>query len=157
MNYDNEPQWVYIMTNANHPDFLKIGATKHDPRLRAEQLSASSGVALPFVVAYHRQVHDCHKIERQIHSVLEKHRVNRSREFFHLRLADAIVVMDQLADGSVPFEDYSTPFAELFLSFPPQPEGSQFENILHWGEQAACRALEKVRPFQRKPGHLTFG
>lgn len=157
--------YIYILINpafndgvsrADHGAFLKIGQSTKDPRIRAEQLSASSGVMLPFQVAYYRQVNDANLAERQIHGALDQYRVNNSREFFLLPLAEAIIVLDQIADGVLPYEDYETPFAELFASFPPQVEGSVFENNLTPAEVAACRQLAQVRPFRSRPYYLNY-
>ncbi len=81
------------------PGYLKIGMTTKTPEERARELSASTGVAVPYSVAYSEEVVDCAMAESMIHNRLSKFRVNRGREFFHLSLRDAIRELSEIADA----------------------------------------------------------
>lgn len=64
---------------------------------RASELSNHTGVPGKFVVAYEEFVEDCALAEKKIHLALNSHRVNRDREFFELKLKDAIRVIATIA------------------------------------------------------------
>ena len=79
------PGWVYILTNKSlKPDYLKIGYTTNDPTSRASEISAATGVATPFDVAYSEAVPDCVEAESLVHKKLADFRINNNREFFHI-------------------------------------------------------------------------
>lgn len=88
---------VYILLNAAMAGNLKIGMTTKTPEERAEELSSSTGVPVPFVVAYAEEVADCLIVEQLIHQRLAAFRVNKGREFFHLPLREAIRVVSEIA------------------------------------------------------------
>ena len=96
--------YLYIMINACLPkDMLKIGYTKRDPEHRANELSQSTGLPSEFIVAYERLVADCEMAERLIHEKLRMYRTtayrtDRSREFFKVKLKDAIKILDTISD-----------------------------------------------------------
>ena len=96
--------YIYIMINASFPkDTLKIGFTKREPELRAAELSQATGLPSEYIVAYQSLVADCEKAERLIHQELEKYRItnyrnDRSREFFKIKLKDAIKLLDSISD-----------------------------------------------------------
>lgn len=75
---------VYVMSNAAMPGLVKIGMTGRDPRLRVRELSQVSGVPTPFRLHWAVEVDDRAAVERRVHRLLARHRVNRRREFFRL-------------------------------------------------------------------------
>jgi T5orf172 domain/Domain of unknown function (DUF5655) len=79
------------------PGYLKIGMTSRTPEERAREISQGTGVAAAYNVAYSENVINCEAAERLIHSRLDKFRVNRGREFFHLPLQDAIRELSEIA------------------------------------------------------------
>jgi hypothetical protein len=89
---------LYILVNPSFGEgFLKIGMTTRSPRDRARDLSATTGVPTPFVVAYDERVPNCLVAERLVQARLAAHRVSEDREFFHLPLRDAIAVVAEVA------------------------------------------------------------
>lgn len=128
---------VYVLSNAATPGWFKVGATVHHPIQRARQLSASSGVPVPYVVAYHRAVPFPFEAESWLHRMLADYRINDSREFFAVELSKIIMLMETL-DELVYSSDIKTPFAELFATFPDGDSGRELTD----DEQAKCRALE---------------
>ena len=58
------PGWVYILTNPAMPNMVKIGFTTRSLEARADELTAATGVPLPFVVAWGRAVSDCAYVEK---------------------------------------------------------------------------------------------
>ncbi len=82
-------QWVYILSNPSLPNMLKIGYTKNEPEVRAKQISASTGVALPYKVEWAFQCFNGEQLEQEVHRELETYRVNQQREFFDIPLDEA--------------------------------------------------------------------
>ena len=77
--------FVYILTNAAlGTDIFKVGQTTRNPEERAKEISSSTGVPVPFLVAEYWSVTDVHAAERAAHSSLENHRINTAREFFNI-------------------------------------------------------------------------
>lgn len=89
---NSESGSVYVLFNPSMPNLVKIGQTKRSPEERAKEISSSTGVPVPFVVAYEASFHDCREAEHYIHQLLEAkgYRISPTREFFELPLKDAI-------------------------------------------------------------------
>lgn len=95
---DDRAGWVYILQNpALAENYLKIGRTTRLPEERARELSASTGVPVPFEVAYSERVNNCFRVEREVHELLRQYRVNDSREFFNVPVDIAISVIQATA------------------------------------------------------------
>ena len=88
-NRGKADQWVYILSNPSLPNMLKIGYTKNEPETRAKQISASTGVALPYKVEWAFQCFNGEQLEQEVHRELETYRVNQQREFFDIPLDEA--------------------------------------------------------------------
>ena len=97
-----DPGFVYLLTNAAMPNFVKIGLTrKDDVTGRVRDLDTTS-MPLPFEIAYHARVPHCAKLERVLHKVFADKRVRHNREFFTAnpdlaRLIIDLVKIDDLA------------------------------------------------------------
>ncbi len=81
---------VYVLVNAAMPGLVKIGSTTRGLQERIRELSADTGVPTPFAEAYSAEFFDPEKIERQIHSALTDFRCHNRREFFRLKVSEAI-------------------------------------------------------------------
>lgn len=81
--------YVYILFNSLHPDLVKIGRTTKTVEERVRKIN-STGVPMPFVVAYKRRVKDCIYAENCIHNMLKSERKQFNKEFFKIPLAEAI-------------------------------------------------------------------
>lgn len=64
--------YVYVLINPSMEGLIKIGKTTKDPKERAREISASTGVATPFIVAYFRKFRNCHEAEKTVHWHFEK-------------------------------------------------------------------------------------
>lgn len=73
--------FVYILTNDSMPGLIKVGRTTRDVDLRASELW-QTGVPTRFDVFAKEATFDCVQLEAFVHAALNKHRVNKSREFF---------------------------------------------------------------------------
>lgn len=79
------PNIIYVLTNEAMPGLVKIGLTNNDSvESRIAQLSAHSGVPLPFECYFAAEVGDAGKAEKILHQLFSENRVNPKREFFRL-------------------------------------------------------------------------
>ena len=78
------PNIVYVLTNEAIPGLAKIGLTDDSVESRIRQLSAATGVPLPFECYYAAEVDDMRRVERLLHQLFAEHRVNPKREFFRI-------------------------------------------------------------------------
>ncbi len=100
-NRGEADQWVYILSNPALPNMLKIGYTKNEPEVRAKQISASTGVALPYKVEWAFQCFNGEQLEQEVHRELATYRVNQNREFFDIPLAEAQEAIEKLGQQYV--------------------------------------------------------
>ena len=73
---------VYVLTNEVMPGLVKVGLTTDTVEARIAQLSAHSGVPLPFECYFAAEVQDCSRVEKILHQLFAEQRVNPKREFF---------------------------------------------------------------------------
>lgn len=116
--------FVYILLNPSFGKLLKIGMTERSPEERASELSAHTGVPGRFVVAHEEFVEDCVLAEQKIHQALDSSRSNPDREFFEIKLKDAIRIVESVAK-------------EVNARFPSSKEG----------------AVRRYAPVQSRPGY----
>jgi hypothetical protein len=93
--------FVYVLGNDCMPGIYKIGRTDRAPRERAEELSKSTGVPMPFFLVMYGQASDPVEAERAIHADLKWARVSDDREFFRLgieKIQDALRECDEVRD-----------------------------------------------------------
>jgi hypothetical protein len=48
--------WVYVLMNSAVPNMVKIGQTGGEPDDRAKEISAGTGVLVPYMVAWKEQL-----------------------------------------------------------------------------------------------------
>lgn len=73
---------------------IKIGMTALESvESRMRQLSAFSGVPLPFECHYAARVDDCRRVESILHQLFSEHRLNPRREFFRLEPEKAVLAL----------------------------------------------------------------
>jgi hypothetical protein len=76
---------VYIFTNEAMPGLVKIGLTTAESiESRIAQLSAATGIPLPFECYFAAEVKDCEKLEETLHELFSESRINPKREFFRV-------------------------------------------------------------------------
>lgn len=99
--------YVYILSNAAMPDYVKIGMTRQeDVAFRIKQLDNTS-VPVPFELVFAAKVPDCRKLERTLHFVFGEKRSRRNREFFTVNpdLAKAIIELVAIDELELSDED----------------------------------------------------
>ncbi len=78
------PDIVYVLTNEAMPGLIKIGLTSDSVEARLTNLSAHTGVPLPFECYFAAEVNDGARIEKTLHQLFSESRINPRREFFRL-------------------------------------------------------------------------
>jgi hypothetical protein len=87
------PSFVYVLTNPAMPGIAKIGySDQEDLNVRIGQLY-TTGVPVPFEVAYAARVENARKVEDALHTAFGPQRVNPQREFFRIDPEQAIVIL----------------------------------------------------------------
>ena len=80
---------VYVLTNPEMPNCIKIGTTQKWPQ-RMKELDGTS-VPVPFECMYAARVHDPKAWEKTLHYVFEDARINPKREFFSKDVAEKAI------------------------------------------------------------------
>lgn len=88
--------YVYVMVSSEKPNLVKIGMTKRKPKKRAKELSSSTGVSMPYIVAYKVKVSNPSRVESLVHKRLSDSRVNQNREFFEVETSKAIRTIEEV-------------------------------------------------------------
>lgn len=92
---------VYILSNPALAGLVKIGHTKKaDVNIRANELSSSTSIPLPFVVEDSWLVENPMQWELRIHARLAFCRVAKEREFFRIELPEALARINKLIYGT---------------------------------------------------------
>lgn len=74
--------FVYCLSNRGMAGVYKIGFTRNSPHLRAQQLSAPTGVPAEFEVEWYAECEEADVLEKELHDRFSFDRVSSSREFF---------------------------------------------------------------------------
>jgi hypothetical protein len=90
--------YIYVLASSAHKELVKIGKTSRSPQDRANELSASTGVPVPFIVVWEELVGDIDACERLVHLALENLgvRPSSSREFFQITPTQAVKLIQSL-------------------------------------------------------------
>ena len=119
---------VYVLTNPAMPGLVKIGRTAGaDAGARIAQLY-TTGVPVPFTLAYACKVTNASEVEQALHLAFGPNRLNPKREFFRIDPEQAIAILRLL------HTEYATTVVEA------QPDSVDAESL------AAAEQLKKRRP-----------
>jgi len=91
--------YVYCFSNLYYDNMYKIGFTENDPQLRANQLR-KTGVVGRFKVEFFIKIKQYREMEKHIHSLLDKYRVEADREFFKIDISIIKFIFD-LIEGKI--------------------------------------------------------
>lgn len=92
-----ESGYIYVIGNM-YFNVLKIGATTREPSLRAAELSTPTGVPGGYDVLVEERVPWPFMVERRVHCLLEKFRVEAKKEFFFCPLEEAASIVLRCAE-----------------------------------------------------------
>ena len=88
--------YVYVVRSPAHSvDVYKVGMTRASPSARADKLSSTTSSALPFEVLASWRCEDPKSVEERVHKKLAPFRINNSREFFRVDLAEIVRVVSE--------------------------------------------------------------
>ena len=96
-----KPGWVYVLTNPDYPGTYKIGKTTKSVAERLKGLNSSTSLRYPFHLATALRTNDAKAAEDYIHSVLEKYRNRKGREFFTLPAEKLEEILSKLAGKTI--------------------------------------------------------
>jgi hypothetical protein len=87
--------YVYILSNPAMPGIVKVGRSIHGGKLRAKDLykQGGTGIPMPFHMEFEVFHDDCVLLEKEVHTLLEKFRLNEAREFFRIDPDDAKIII----------------------------------------------------------------
>ena len=137
------------MSNPAFPDLIKIGKSKKDPTTdRVSELN-QTGVPEPFKVEYYAFVEDEDYLEQEVHRYFDAERPNKSREFFTVDCAEAIVIIRQLSEPNSRIK-----LEEVFYIEPEELERlnreyEEQERIKEEEYQAYAEARQKEKEVER--------
>ena len=92
--------FIYILTNKAFPKFIKIGSTMKDPKIRAHELTGT-GVPFPYEVKFKILTKNCEILEKKVHSILLKKRVDIEREFFECSVEEAKKIIEKVIKNEI--------------------------------------------------------
>lgn len=92
-NNCNDSGFIYLLINASMAGLVKLGKTTRNPRERAKELGAVTGVPFPFEVIFEAYVDNCSQAEKYVHQRLDHARIRTNKEFFKINPTEAIRVM----------------------------------------------------------------
>ena len=85
--------YLYIIETPALPDMVKIGATRRlNPAIRVKELSSSS-LPFPFEMKAFCFCDDVFTLETEMHNYFDEYRVSPNREFFYIKVDEAINVL----------------------------------------------------------------
>ena len=86
-------QYLYVLSNTERPELIKIGRTDRHPVLRAEQLSKQTGVLGTYVAEWFLEVPDSVMAEKLVHYKMKEYHYDK--EFFKTSSEEAIKIIEQ--------------------------------------------------------------
>ena len=82
--------YVYILSNDDMPDLVKIGCTSKDPEIRRDNLSRETGVPGPFKTEYYALFENYEFVEYEVFRKLDAYRPKKNKEHFNCSVGVAI-------------------------------------------------------------------
>jgi hypothetical protein len=91
-----EKQYIYILSNADKPEIVKVGMTKKHPEVRADKLTNGTGSTGKWQVEWSMVVPDCRGAEKIAHVLLAKfHQEGDKRENFRITVFEASSIIEK--------------------------------------------------------------
>ncbi len=90
-----EKQYIYIFSNSQYPEIVKVGKTNIHPEVRAKQLSSQTGSVGKWQVEWYIVVPDSEIAEKMAHSLLKEFREDPKKEFFKRTVFEASSIISK--------------------------------------------------------------
>ncbi|MEI7177097.1 GIY-YIG nuclease family protein [Pectobacterium carotovorum] len=148
--------YIYVLGNESMPGIYKIGMTKHEPELRAKEISSTTGVPTPFsvIAAFHSR--NPRADERMVHEAFDDCRVNQNREFFSLAgendLRDALDELQSVVGPERNADVADLAVTDTFISFSNENEIDLVEELYDQGIGGVVGNLSAVKNFLIRAG-----
>jgi hypothetical protein len=95
--------WIYILSNPSMPqNLIKIGMTARNPEVRVKELSAKTAVPQSFQIIFQKEVAECDRVEKLIHSKLDKYRYQPNKEFFKIPPEKLLPILEEFCSKFPP-------------------------------------------------------
>ena len=89
-----EKQHIYIFSNSQHPEIVKVGKTTKHPEIRAKELSGTGTVG-KWQVEWYMVVPDAEIAEKTAHYLLKEFRGEPKKEFFKIKTLEASTIIEK--------------------------------------------------------------
>lgn len=148
--------FIYVLKNDLMPGIYKIGMTKHSPELRAKEISATTGVPVPFTVlaAFHSR--NPRSDERMVHEGFACCRVNQNREFFSLpterEIEDALIELQSIVGPERSANVAELAANDVFISFSNERDIDLEEELYEQGIGGVNGNLSAVKNYLIRAG-----
>lgn len=90
-----EKQYVYIFSNSQYPEIVKVGKTNIHPEVRAKQLSSQTGSVGKWQAEWYIVVPDAEIAEKTAHYLLKEFREDPKKEFFKTTILEASTIIER--------------------------------------------------------------
>jgi hypothetical protein len=80
--------YIYIFSNTKQKDIVKVGESKNNPIIRAEQLTRQTGSVGTWEVEWYLEVPDCEVAETMAHHLLQEW--HEEKEYFKIGVLSAV-------------------------------------------------------------------
>ena len=88
--------FIYILNNPSLEGMVKIGATTKDPNDKCRELSSNPSIPTPFNIVYYLSSMNPFKVIGIVHTILDEYRVNKSRDFFKVDVAQTVNLIEDI-------------------------------------------------------------
>jgi hypothetical protein len=90
-----EKQYIYIFSNSQYPEIVKVGKTNIHPEVRAKQLSSQTGSVGKWQAEWYMVVPDAEIAEKTAHYLLKEFREDPKKEFFKISILKAAGIIEK--------------------------------------------------------------
>ena len=95
--------FVYILSNDNSPNIIKIGKTTKEPIFRVQQLNRQTGVIGNYKLEWSKECEDIDILEKVLHYIFRDFRIKK--EFFEIDLEEAIKAAEKVINAFLNIEN----------------------------------------------------
>lgn len=88
--------FIYILNNPSLEGMVKIGATTKDPNDKCRELSSNPSIPTQFNIVYYLSSINPFKVVGIVHTILDEYRVNKSRDFFKVDVAQTVNLIEDI-------------------------------------------------------------
>lgn len=148
--------FIYVLSNDLMPGVYKIGMTKNSPEARAKEISATTGVPIPFKVLAAFHSNNPRADERMVHEGFADCRVNQNREFFSLagknEIEDALIELESIVGPERSANVAHLAVNDVFISFSNEREIDLEEELYEQGIGGVNGNISAIKNYLLRAG-----